>query len=358
MADFYSIAGPLLRFLDAETAHNMTIAALKGGFNPFTAPAGEPNLPVELFGLTFPNPVGIAAGFDKNADVPDAMLAMGFGFAEVGTVTPLPQDGNPQPRLFRLEQDRAVINRMGFNNEGHAAVKAKLAARAGRGGIVGVNIGANKSSNDRIADYTKGLEVLHEFASYMTINVSSPNTPGLRGLQSRGELEDLIGRLHETRSHLASEVPLLLKIAPDLGEDEMDDIAAVCLDTGVDGLIISNTTISRPALRSKGADEQGGLSGDPLYELSTIVLAKIHQRTGGRLPLVGVGGIASGDSAWEKIRAGASLIQLYSSLIFEGPGLIIRIRRNLARKLAQHGYASVTAAAGCGAQDWAKKDVA
>ncbi len=355
MSGLFTIAGPVLRLLDAETAHNLTIAALKTGVNPFRAPADLPQLPIEVLGLKFPNPVGMAAGFDKNAEVPDQMLAMGFGFAEVGTVTPRPQDGNPRPRLFRLEDDLAVINRMGFNNEGHQAAIARLNARGSQTGIVGVNVGANKTSEDRIADYLAGLETFHDKASYLTINVSSPNTPGLRGLQSRGELKELIGKLTSKRAELGSRIPLLLKIAPDLGDDELDDIAAVCIAERIDGLIVSNTTISRPPLKSAKSGEQGGLSGAPLFHMSTVVLAKMFSLTTGRLPLIGVGGVNSGDTAWQKIRAGASLIQLYSSLVYRGPELVWEIRRHLAAQLAKDGPSSLAGAVGSGADEWASK---
>ena len=352
MKDLYSLAGPMLRVLDPETAHNLIIGALKRGVNPFIPPVDILPLPVRLFDLDFSNPIGIAAGFDKNGEVPDQMLAMGFGFAEVGTVTPQPQDGNPRPRLFRLEEDEAVVNRMGFNNAGHEDVRKRLLRRRASDEVVGVNIGANKTSRDRIADYSMGLEAFHDIASYLTINVSSPNTPGLRGLQSRGELEDLSGRLMEKRRSLSSNVPLLLKIAPDLGDDELDDIAAVCLNAGIDGLIISNTTIARPPLRSDLADEQGGLSGVPLFEASTEILAKMYLRTMGRIPLIGVGGISDGPTAWQKIRAGASLIQLYSAMVYKGPRLVWDIRRYLSDQLDRNGFKTIADAAGSGADEW------
>ena len=353
MSGLFAVAGPLLRSIDAETAHGLTIATLSKGLNPFRAPVDTPDVPIEVFGLSFANPIGIAAGFDKNADVPDAILAMGFGFAEVGTVTPRPQAGNPRPRLFRLEDDMAVINRMGFNNEGHTAAKRKLQARSAGGGILGVNIGANKDSEDRIADYILGLEQFHDLASYLTINVSSPNTPGLRGLQSRAELEDLIGRLMDKRASLGSKTPMLLKVAPDLVDEELDDIAAVCLDRQIDGLIVSNTTISRPPLNSPNRNEQGGLSGKPLFEMSTVVLAKMYLRTEGKLPLIGVGGIHDGETAWHKVCAGASLVQLYSALVYKGPGLVVDIRRHLARRLKEQGFEALKDAVGCGAANWA-----
>ena len=356
MTALFGLVRPLLHGLDPETAHRATIAGLKTGLLPGPGPLRARGLEQHLFGLDFPNPVGLAAGFDKNAEVPDAMLAQGFGFVEVGSVTPRPQAGNPRPRLFRLPEDEAVINRMGFNNEGAAAVKARLAARAGRGGIVGINIGANKDSADRIADYVAGVDVFNGLASYLVVNVSSPNTPGLRALQSAGELEHLLARVDAARQAAAARdgrrAPLLLKIAPDLGDDELADIAHVAIAGGIDGMIVSNTTITRPALRSGLAGEQGGLSGRPLFDLSTRQLARIHGLTGGRLPLIGAGGISSADDAWEKVRAGASLIQLYSALVYQGPGLVADIVAGLAAHLAESGHARLAAAVGTGAAEW------
>lgn len=332
----FPLARPVLHALDAETAHGLTIAALKA--LPATARGSDDaRLAVSAFGLRFPNPLGLAAGFDKNAEVPDAMLSLGFGFTEIGTVTPRPQVGNPRPRLFRLTADRAVINRMGFNNEGHAAALRRLSARVGRGGIVGVNIGANKDSEDRIGDYVKGIEAFSHLASYFTVNISSPNTPGLRGLQSRAELEQLLGRLNAARAGQARRPPMLLKIAPDLREDELEDIAAACGGGAVDGIIVSNTTLSREGLTSPHATEQGGLSGEPLLTLSTRQLARMHVLTGGRLPLVGVGGVHDAASALLKIRAGASLVQLYSALVYQGPGLVREILDGLAAELSRSG---------------------
>jgi len=318
----FTLARPLLHALDAEQAHRLTIQALKHAPPLGRGPITSPKLKRTVFGLDFPNPVGLAPGFDKNAEVPDAMLAQGFGFVEIGTVTPLPQSGNARPRLFRLTEDGGVINRMGFNNEGHAAVLQRLIARRGRGGIVGVNIGANKDSTDRVGDYVKGLEVFSEVASYLTINISSPNTPGLRNLQGKDDLTRLLERLHAARKN---RVPMLLKIAPDLAADDLQDVAEVCAGSAVDGVIISNTTISRPTLRSVHATETGGLSGRPLFELSTRCLKTFHAMSGGKIPLVGVGGISDAATALEKIRAGASLVQLYSALVYQGPGLINRI---------------------------------
>lgn len=332
----FPLARPLLHALDAETAHGLTIGGLSR-LPAGTAAAGDPRLAVEAFGLRFPNPLGLAAGFDKNAEVPDAMLALGFGFTEIGTVTPRPQEGNPRPRLFRLPEDRAVINRMGFNNEGHAAALRRLEARAGRGGIVGVNIGANKESADRIGDYVKGIAAFAHLASYFTVNISSPNTPGLRGLQSRAELEQLLARLNDERARQARKPPMLLKIAPDLRDDELEDIAAACGGGAVDGIIVSNTTLSRDGLRSPQAGQQGGLSGLPLLALSTRQLARMFVLTEGRIPLVGVGGVHDGPSALLKIRAGASLVQLYSALVYQGPALVTSILSHLAADVARSG---------------------
>jgi dihydroorotate dehydrogenase len=336
----FALARPLLHAIDAERAHALTISLLKA--MPLAAPRPSAgSLRVEAFGLSFANPLGLAAGFDKNADVPDAALAMGFGFTEVGTVTPRPQEGNPRPRLFRLSEDRAVINRMGFNNAGHMEAYLKLRARAGRPGIVGVNIGANKDATDRIGDYVQGIRVFSNVASYFTVNISSPNTPGLRGLQSRGELEQLLSRLNAARALQQRRPPMLLKIAPDLGDDELEDIAACCGGGAVDGIIVSNTSLSRDGLRSPHASESGGLSGAPLFDLSTRKLALLFVLTKGAIPLVGVGGIGSAAQAWSKIEAGASLIQLYSALVYRGPALVSEILRGLAQRLAAEGLASL-----------------
>lgn len=332
----FSLSRPFLHSLDAETAHGLTIRALNI-LPSLGAPVADECLRVQAFGLTFPNPVGLAAGFDKNAEVPDAMLGLGLGFTEIGTVTPRPQAGNPRPRLFRLPEDNAVINRMGFNNEGHAAALRRLEARTGRAGIVGVNIGANKDSEDRIGDYVTGIAAFSHLASYFTVNISSPNTPGLRALQSRAELEQLLARLNEARAKQARRPPMLLKIAPDLREDELEDIAAACAGGAVDGIIVSNTTLSRDGLRSPLAKEQGGLSGKPLLQLSTRQLARIYLLTDGRIPLVGAGGVHDAASALLKIRAGATLVQLYSALVYGGPGLITAILRGMADDLRRGG---------------------
>ncbi len=322
----FHLARPILHAMDAEDAHRLTITALKCAPEMGRGPITSPSLKKHVFGLEFPNPVGLAPGFDKNAEVPDAMLAQGFGFVEVGTVTPLAQTGNTRPRLFRLKEDSAVINRMGFNNEGHAAVLQRLIARRGRGGIVGVNIGANKDSADRVGDYVKGLEVFEEVASYITINISSPNTPGLRNLQGKADLQRLLERVNAARK---LKKPMLLKIAPDLAQDDLQDVADLCSGGAVDGVIISNTTLSRAGLGSPLAKEAGGLSGAPLFELSTRCLADFHAMSGGKIPLIGVGGIHDAASARAKFAAGASLVQLYSALVYKGPGLVREICNGL-----------------------------
>ncbi len=346
----FRLARPVLHALDAETAHALTIASLRCAPKP--APiVHDPVLASSLFGLTFPSPLGLAAGFDKNGEVYNPMLDLGIGFAEVGTTTPLRQDGNQRPRLFRLREDLAVINRMGFNNEGHDVMYRRLAAQQRRG-VVGVNIGANKATADRAADYVAGVKIFSDVADYITINVSSPNTPGLRGLQSRSELTRLLARLRKNRDAMRRQVPLLLKIAPDLGDDELADIASCCAGQ-VDGVIISNTTISRPALRSRHAGETGGLSGMPLFDLSTRTLARFFLLTGGKIPLVGAGGISDTATAWAKITAGASLLQLYSALVFKGPALIAEINAGLANKFRTLRIPDISSVVGSEARRYA-----
>jgi dihydroorotate dehydrogenase len=344
----FSIARPFLMGLDAEQAHRATIKALSclPAQKPF---ASDPRLQQKLFGLDFPNPLGLAPGFDKNAEVPNAMLGLGFGFVEVGTVTPKPQLGNPKPRLFRLTEDFAVINRMGFNNEGHAAVFRRLDGRR-RNGIIGINIGANKDSHDRAADYVSGITTFSAIADYITINISSPNTPGLRGLQSAAELESLLSRLNSARATQAKRVPMLLKIAPDLVDGELADIAACCAGGTVDGVIISNTTLSRHGLTSQHFKEAGGLSGRPLRHLATRQLAKFRVFTKNTMPLIGVGGIEDAATAFEKIRAGASLIQLYSAMVYEGPGLARKILNGLVHELQKRGLSNISQACGIDAE--------
>jgi dihydroorotate dehydrogenase len=319
----FQLAKPLLHAIDAETAHRLTIKSLALGLG---GRQSVPSAPVKLFGLEFPNSLGLAPGFDKNAEVPDAMLALGFGFVEIGTVTPKPQSGNPRPRLFRLVDDQAVINRMGFNNDGHDVVLARLEARRNKGGIVGVNIGANKDSTDRIEDYVLGLKRFSSLASYITINISSPNTPGLRNLQGREELQRLLERLNKARQN---KTPMLLKIAPDLSDEDLGDVAESTSGGAVDGVVISNTTLTRPNLISPFASESGGLSGKPLFDLSTQKLRLFHQMTSGRIPLIAAGGISDLTTARTKLEAGASLLQVYSALVYRGPALVREILTGL-----------------------------
>jgi dihydroorotate dehydrogenase len=338
----FPLLKPILHRLDAETAHRLTIAMLN-----LTGRARAPRssaLAVDCFGLSFPNPLGLAAGFDKNGEAADALLGLGFGFVEVGTVTPKPQAGNDRPRLFRLSEDEAVINRMGFNNLGAGIVRRRLEQRRERGGIIGINIGANKESADRLGDYGKGVKAFADLASYLVVNVSSPNTPGLRDLQSREMLRTLLEHIVEARG--TSATPLLLKIAPDLGDGELEDIAEVCSGRLIDGIIVSNTTVSRPHLESPLAREAGGLSGKPLFDLSTRVLARLFLLTQGGVRLIGVGGIRNAETAWTKFAAGASLVQLYTALVYRGPLLIPEILDGLADKLASSGFTSIAAAAG------------
>ncbi|MBY0299563.1 MAG: quinone-dependent dihydroorotate dehydrogenase [Methylobacterium sp.] len=340
LAQLFPLARPLLHALDAETAHRLTIRGL--ALLPAGAPpADDPALAVEVLGRRFPNPVGLAAGFDKGAEVPDAMLALGFGFVEVGGVVPRPQPGNPRPRVFRLTGDRAVINRFGLNSDGLPVVSARLAARRGRPGLVGANIGANKESPDRIADYVACTRALAGLVDFVTVNVSSPNTPGLRDLQGEAFLDDLLARVVEARDAGVAErrAAVLLKIAPDIGLDALDAIAATALRRGVDALVVANTTVARPASLTETAlaRETGGLSGRPLFSPSTRLLAETFLRVGARLPLVGVGGIDSAEAAWIKIRAGASLVQLYSALVYAGPGLVREIKAGLAERLRREG---------------------
>jgi dihydroorotate dehydrogenase len=356
-----AFARPLLRLLDPEDAHRLAIRALK--FPPYVKlVADDPRLAVRAFGLNFPNPVGMAAGFDKHAEVPDALLKLGFGFVEVGTVTPLAQIGNPRPRVFRLNRDEGVINRLGFNSEGADAVLRRLAARANAGGIVGVNIGANRASADRVADYVRSIETFAPVVSYFSVNISSPNTPGLRELQQAKVFDDLLARVMEARARMsrqAGTTPVLIKIAPDLTLSELDDVVGAARQHRVDGMIIGNTTVKRPpTLRDlPTAREAGGLSGRPLFALATRMLAETYVRVEGAFPLIGVGGIDSGGTALAKIRAGASLIQLYSALVFHGLRLVAGIKSDLSSELRRGAHAGLdelvgTDAAAMTAEKW------
>ncbi|MGA2638857.1 quinone-dependent dihydroorotate dehydrogenase [Methylocella sp.] len=356
IAGLSAIARPLMLHLDPETAHSLAIKSLAR--LPLSAPnADDPRLAVKAFGLEFSNPLGLAAGFDKNGEAVHAILALGFGFTEVGTVTPLPQAGNPRPRLFRLTRDEAVINRFGFNSQGFAAVESRLARRKSKSGIIGVNIGANKDSADRAADYAWGVAAFASIADYFTINVSSPNTPGLRDLQQSGALDDLLARVIAARDHsaaLSGRKPVLLKIAPDLSLAALDSLIACARARKIDGLIVSNSTLSRPTLLDAGAaKEQGGLSGRPLFALSTQMLAAAYLRVEGQFPLIGVGGVDSAARAFAKIEAGASLVQLYSSLVFKGLGLPAAIKQGLLLELERKSYPRIGAAIGARAGDWA-----
>ncbi|MET0363805.1 MAG: quinone-dependent dihydroorotate dehydrogenase [Sphingobium sp.] len=340
----FSLLRPFLFRLDAESAHRLTIRLLK--LLPQTGPAtGNPALHQRLFGLDFAGPVGLAPGFDKDAEVYDRVGRFGFAFAEIGTLTPRPQEGNPRPRLFRLVEDEAVINRMGFNNGGQEDAAVRLARPRPKGLIVGVNIGANKDSEDRTADYVAGVRALGAHADYLTVNISSPNTPGLRALQDRGALDALLAGVMAARGEGGP--PVWLKVAPDLEPADIDDIAEVALAHQIDALIVSNTTITRPStLRSPLAGEGGGLSGAPLHDLSLQRLKDFRRATGGKLPLIGVGGIGNAQQAYARIRAGASLVQLYSAMVYKGPGLAAEINRGIAALLHRDGFASIKEAVG------------
>ena len=339
----YPLIRPFAFALDAETAHRATIRALK--LAPTRKPPTFPkSLQSTVAGLLFPSPVGLAAGFDKDAEVPEEMLGFGFGFVEVGTVTPRPQPGNPRPRLFRLREDREVINRLGFNNRGQVAAFARL-QRCGRG-VIGVNIGANKDSFDRIADYAAGVRAMAQVARYLAINISSPNTPGLRGLQDEGALEELLAAVREARPPKGP--PIFLKVAPDLGDGDPERIVRAALDHGIDALIVANTTVTRPPLKSRHAGESGGLSGEPLKPLALAALRQFRSASGGQLQLIGVGGIATADGAWERIRAGASLVQLYTAMVYQGPRIARLIAKGLADRLDRAGMANITEAVGTG----------
>ena len=338
----FPVVRPALFALDSEKAHRLTVEALK--FSPARTPPRAGMLATEVAGIAFPNPLGMAAGFDKDAEVPDALFGLGFGFVEVGSITPLPQAGNPKPRLFRLAEDRAVINRMGFNNGGKDAALIRLKRRQGRAGVLGINIGANKDSADRVADYAVMARAMAPHATYLAVNISSPNTPGLRALQDEAALTGLLDAVLDARGRDGP--PVFLKVAPDLEPADIDAIARIALDKRLGALIVSNTTITRPPLVSRHAGEAGGLSGAPLRDLALQRVRDFRSATGGAIPLVGVGGIASAEDAWARIRAGASLVQLYSAMVYEGPGLPRRIVAGLERLLRRDGFASIAEAVG------------
>ena len=355
------LARPMLLMMEPERAHEMTLRALASGM--FDSPAGpDPDsLGLDLWDRRLPNPIGIAAGFDKNGRVPDIMIDVGFGFAEIGTVTPLPQVGNPRPRVFRLIRNRALINRLGFNNAGHLRVSSHIRRRR-RNGIMGVNVGANKESRDRSADYVAGIEAFYDEADYFMVNISSPNTPGLRDLQAPAALDELLSRIMAERSRQVQKgktrIPVAVKIAPDVA---VEDLTAICErfeDHGVDAIAVSNTTLARPpGLDPHVSGEAGGLSGRPLFERSTIMLAKVYEATGGRIPLIGIGGIESGETALTKIEAGATLIQLYTALIYEGPALIQRIKAHLSEAVTSTGATSIRDLTGRRAAEWAARPI-
>jgi dihydroorotate dehydrogenase len=350
----FGLSQALLHALDPERAHDLAIRSLELGLYPRVAAPDDPRLAQDLWGLRFGNPVGMAAGFDKDARVAKALLGMGFGFVELGTLTPRPQAGNPSPRIFRSMRDRAVINRLGFNNQGHAAALERLRSRPR--GPVGVNVGAGRDADDRIADYVSGVERFAAVADYLTVNISSPNTPGLRDLQAPHALDALLTRVQAARKALSGlSPPLLLKLAPDLADQTLPEIVRIALAHGVDGLIVSNTTLARDDLKDASfAAETGGLSGRPLFLPSTRLLARVYTLTGGKLPLIGVGGIDSGATALAKIEAGASLLQLYTGLVFEGPSLISRIKQALVQAIEQASATSLTPLIGRRADDWAR----
>jgi len=357
LSTLYRLARPALFALNPEDAHEATLKALECGVHPRQLGNDDPILNQQVFNLEFPNPIGVAAGYDKDARVPDALLSMGCGFAEIGTVTPRPQSGNPKPRIFRLIEDRGLINRLGFNNGGHRAALARLEARKGRNGIVGVNIGANKDSTDRTGDYVAGIDTFTATASYFTVNISSPNTPGLRDLQAPAALDELLSRVMEARERRIAmgepKRPIIVKIAPDIAAEDVTPICERLLAHAVDGIAVSNTTLARDGLKDAQAKENGGLSGRPLFRRSTIMLARVFQATGGKIPLIGIGGIDSGETALQKIEAGATLLQLYTGLVYAGPGLIGEIKTHLAREIRRREKASLAALRGLKASEWA-----
>ncbi|MEQ1649436.1 MAG: quinone-dependent dihydroorotate dehydrogenase [Hyphomicrobiaceae bacterium] len=360
LSSLFQFARPMLFTLDPEQAHEVSLKALEAGVYPRPLGPDDAALGVSAMGHQFKNPIGIAAGYDKDARVPDAVLGLGCGFAEIGTITPQPQDGNPRPRVFRLVSDNAVINRLGFNNGGHAAALARLEARKAKGGILAVNIGANKDTVDKAADYVQGITTFNHLATYFTVNISSPNTPGLRDLQAPAALDELLGRVMAERARLVADGkprrPIVVKIAPDIAEDDLPAIVARLVANNVDGIAVSNTTLSRKNLKDqKTATESGGLSGAPLFHRSTVVLARVYQLSEGKIPLIGIGGITSPETALQKIEAGATLLQLYTGLIYEGPGLIARIKSGLTKSARLSGVKSIQNLTGTKAPIWAAK---
>ncbi len=357
LSALYAFARPALFALEPEIAHEVTLKALESGIYPRPLGRDAALLAQTVFGLEFANPVGIAAGYDKDARVPDAVLGLGCGFAEIGTITPIAQSGNPQPRVFRLIADRGLINRLGFNNSGHAAALANLEARRANGGIIGVNIGANKDSADRSGDYVKGIETFHHVASYFTINISSPNTPGLRDLQAPEALDELLGRVMAARRIQEAKGgphrPVIVKIAPDIAEDDIAPIVERLMKHAVDGIAVSNTTLARFALTDAKSGQAGGVSGRPLFKRSTAMLARVYRATAGKIPLIGIGGIDSADAALAKIEAGATLLQLYTGLIYEGPALIGRIKARLADEARKAGTGGLASIRGRKSAEWA-----
>ncbi len=364
----FRLARPLLFSLPPEYAHELTLQSLELGVYHFVPKSDDPCLKSQVWGLEFPNPIGVAAGFDKNARVMRGVLGLGCGFAEIGTVTPRAQAGNPQPRVFRLVEDRAVINRLGFNNDGHAVAARRLKAwvdseqrRNEQPGIVGVNIGANKDQTDRVADYVTGLRAFYSLAAYFTVNISSPNTPGLRDLQAPQMLDDLLGRIMDVRAELVRaggiKRPIIVKVSPDVAEADIGPIADRLIAHKVDGLAVSNTTLARPALSSAFGAEVGGLSGAPLFHRSTVMLARFYCACEGRIPIIGIGGVSCGETALAKLKAGASLVQLYTALIYQGPGLVNKIKQHLIETCRANGLESIDALVGQDAEAWATKEL-
>jgi dihydroorotate dehydrogenase len=358
LAAVFELARPFLFALDPEQAHELTLRSLEAGIYPRTG-SDDARLGVSVWRLNMPNPLGIAAGFDKDARVPDAILNMGFGHAEIGTVTPKPQEGNPRPRVFRLVSDQALINRLGFNNQGHAAALARLQRRR-LAGVVGVNVGANKDAADRTADYVAGVRTLYDVASYFTINVSSPNTPGLRDLQAPAALDALVGRVLQARDEMMAagkpRRPIVVKLAPDIAEDDLEPTVQVLMARGIDGIAVSNTTLARDGLQDLTlAAEAGGVSGRPLFQRATVMLARVYLLTGGHIPLIGIGGIDSGATAIAKLEAGATLLQLYTGLVFEGPSLLARMKGEMLARLEGEKLARIADLTGRRAEEWAAK---